>query len=138
MIFELPAKIAMAPFCKNSPSFSPMHKGPLKFNTHTQSQTDRQYQKRNAHIECAIFLLYAIVDFNEWTSWHAHIVRTCGTVALKKTREILFGVEFHGECYFFPGLTTEQLQSLTVVNNGSCYAGIGGDHYISMYQWILD
>ena len=81
-----------------------------------------------------IMRTFFIVDFDYW-AFYSHLVRTCGTMAYKTNKEVLFGIEYYGECYIFPGLTTERLESITQAEG--CFYGIGGNNLVSLHKLIL-
>ena len=65
-----------------------------------------------------------------------HIVKTCGTVAIKTTKETLFGIEFFGECYVFPGLNVSQLELVSAADPViGCYYGVGSTYYVKIFSF---
>ena len=80
--------------------------------------------------------MYSVLGFDQWTL-HSHLVKTCGTAVYKTTSELLFGIEFHGECYIFQGLT-QLLENIHQAEEKKCYFGIGDSNYVSLHMWSDD
>ncbi len=65
-----------------------------------------------------------------------HIVKTCGTVVLKTTREPLFGIEFFGECYVYPGLDMTKLEPVSAADpTTDCFYGVGNTFYVQIFSF---